>query len=123
MKILITGGVGFIGSHLAEALLARGEQVAVLDDLSTGSVANVAEYMRALDPPAQPSVDAANIVSILGEYDQATPFAGGLELIDRWQLPTENRFIWPQGHFSLPIALTRNDAPLRRFQQIVKKLA
>ncbi|MCP4392512.1 MAG: alpha/beta hydrolase family protein [Gammaproteobacteria bacterium] len=87
------------------------------------SVANVAEYLRALDPPAQPSIDAGNVVSILGEYDQAMPFAGGLELIDRWQLPAENRFIWPQGHFSLPIALTRSDVPLRRFQQIVKKLA
>lgn len=44
MKILITGGAGFIGSHLAEALLERGDQVAVLDDLSTGAVANVAGF-------------------------------------------------------------------------------
>jgi UDP-glucose 4-epimerase len=41
MKILITGGAGFIGSHLAERLLAGGHQVAVLDDLSTGSMANL----------------------------------------------------------------------------------
>jgi UDP-glucose 4-epimerase len=39
---LITGGAGFIGSHLAEALLARGHQVAVVDDLSTGSIENIA---------------------------------------------------------------------------------
>jgi len=38
---LITGGAGFIGSHLAEALLARGCQVTILDDLSTGSVENI----------------------------------------------------------------------------------
>lgn len=86
------------------------------------SIATVAEYLRALDPPEQPSIDAANIVSVLGKRDQATPYRGGLELIDRWRLPSANRFIWPQGHFSLPIALTRNDAPLRRFQQIVKSL-
>lgn len=40
-SILITGGAGFIGSHLADALIARGDQVAVIDDLSTGAVANI----------------------------------------------------------------------------------
>lgn len=42
MKALITGGAGFIGSHLAEALCSRGAQVVVLDDLSLGSVDNLA---------------------------------------------------------------------------------
>ena len=42
MKALITGGAGFIGSHLAEALLNRGDHVAVLDNLSTGSLDNLA---------------------------------------------------------------------------------
>ena len=41
-KALITGGAGFIGSHLAEVLLQRGWPVVVLDDLSTGSIKNVA---------------------------------------------------------------------------------
>lgn len=41
MKVLITGGAGFIGSHLAERLLARGDQVCLLDDLSTGSIENI----------------------------------------------------------------------------------
>ena len=42
MKVLITGGAGFIGSHLAERLLARGDEVHLLDDLSTGSIENIA---------------------------------------------------------------------------------
>ena len=41
LRFLITGGAGFIGSHLAEALLADGHRVHVLDDLSTGSMDNV----------------------------------------------------------------------------------
>lgn len=42
MHVLITGGAGFIGSHLAEAMLAAGERVTVLDDLSTGRKSNLA---------------------------------------------------------------------------------
>jgi UDP-glucose 4-epimerase len=41
MRVLITGGAGFIGSHLADAYIARGDEVFVLDDLSTGSIDNI----------------------------------------------------------------------------------
>jgi UDP-glucose 4-epimerase len=45
MNILITGGAGFIGSHLAGALLARGDDVCIIDDLSTGSMQNL-EHLK-----------------------------------------------------------------------------
>ncbi|KJS14531.1 MAG: UDP-glucose 4-epimerase [Peptococcaceae bacterium BRH_c4b] len=41
MKVMVTGGAGFIGSHLVDALVSRGDGVAVLDDLSTGKFENV----------------------------------------------------------------------------------
>jgi UDP-glucose 4-epimerase len=41
MRVLVTGGAGFIGSHLADALIARGDQVIALDNFSTGSTANI----------------------------------------------------------------------------------
>ncbi len=41
MKVLITGGAGFIGSYLSEASLERGQEVYVIDDLSTGRLENI----------------------------------------------------------------------------------
>jgi UDP-glucose 4-epimerase len=46
MRALVTGGAGFIGSHIAEALLDRGHEVWALDDLSTGRVSNFKTYAR-----------------------------------------------------------------------------
>lgn len=46
MRILVTGGAGFIGSHLSEALLSRGNEVWALDDLSTGRVENLRPFER-----------------------------------------------------------------------------
>jgi UDP-glucose 4-epimerase len=48
VRVLITGGAGFIGSHLAEQLLAQGHTVAVLDNLSTGSIDNITQ-LKGLD--------------------------------------------------------------------------
>lgn len=45
MHVLITGGAGFIGSHLTRILLARGDSIAVLDNLSTGSFANIEPFI------------------------------------------------------------------------------
>jgi len=46
MKILVTGGAGFIGSHLAEELLSRNDKVHVIDNLSAGSLSNIAHLMK-----------------------------------------------------------------------------
>ena len=45
MKTLITGGAGFIGSHLAERLLGDGDDVVVVDNLSTGSLKNIEIFL------------------------------------------------------------------------------
>jgi dTDP-glucose 4,6-dehydratase len=47
MHVLVTGGAGFLGSHLCDSLLSRGDTVSCLDDLSTGDLANIAHRLQA----------------------------------------------------------------------------
>lgn len=49
MKVLVTGGAGFIGSHIVDALIARGHEVAVLDDFSSGRRENLSSVVHSLD--------------------------------------------------------------------------
>ncbi len=65
MKVLITGGAGFIGSHLAEACLRRGDQVHVVDDLSTGSMANIAHLKK--EPGFAYTIESMTVVPMLAE--------------------------------------------------------
>jgi UDP-glucose 4-epimerase len=46
LRVLITGGAGFIGSHLSDALIERGDEVFCIDDLSTGSIENIAHLKQ-----------------------------------------------------------------------------
>ena len=65
MKVLITGGAGFIGSHLADACITRGDQVFVLDDLSTGRRDNVAQLAN--DPRFHLIVGSVEDTDLLGD--------------------------------------------------------
>ena len=65
MNAFITGGAGFIGSHLAEALLAAGHQVTVLDNLSTGAMENI-EHLKA-HPGFRYVIDSVTNEPVLAE--------------------------------------------------------
>jgi len=96
MDILITGGAGFIGSHLAEALIRRGDRVTVLDNLSTGKIENVAHLEG--DPHFQLVVGSILDESIVDQLAQRCHViyhlaaAVGVELVVKnpWESLTTN---------------------------------
>src|SRR3712207_7284075 len=65
MRVLITGGAGFIGSHLSDELLARGHSVHVLDDLSTGSIDNIRHLKER--PDFDYTIESAANVPVVAE--------------------------------------------------------
>ena len=65
MRVLITGGAGFVGSHLAEALLARGDEVFILDNLSTGSFDNIVHLKQ--HPRFHYTIDSVTNEPVLAE--------------------------------------------------------
>jgi UDP-glucose 4-epimerase len=85
MRYLITGGAGFIGSHLADALIARGDEVVALDDLSTGRESNVAhlEGTQAFRLVRGSVLDEDIVDALVGESDVVAHLAAavGVELI------------------------------------------
>ena len=85
MRTLITGGAGFIGSHLADLLVARGDQVILLDDLSTGSYDNITHLLGRPDVEfVLGSILNADLVdSLMARADRAFHLAAavGVQLI------------------------------------------
>ena len=65
MRVLITGGAGFIGSHLSDAYVARGDEVYCIDDLSTGSVENIVHLKK--NPRYHYTIDSVNNQPLMAE--------------------------------------------------------
>ena len=65
MRILVTGGAGFIGSHVVDAYIAAGHTVAILDDFSTGKRANVAEPVAVFEGSV---TDSSFLAQVLAEF-------------------------------------------------------
>ncbi len=82
----------------------------------------VEEYAPLLDALGPPIMAPENIVTVLGQYDNVTPFDSGKALIENWKVPSENAFIWPRGHFSVPLGMMRDHAPLRQFKSILERI-
>jgi pimeloyl-ACP methyl ester carboxylesterase len=79
----------------------------------------VARWLSLIEPGPAPAIAPERIVSVLGTADRVTPYADGRALARRWSLPDRNLFVYRQGHFSMPVWLLRQDAPLRRLLAVL----
>jgi hypothetical protein len=79
----------------------------------------LARYRPLLEPDGPPAMGAARVVMHLGELDVVTPFAGGRRLAETWGVPAQNLFLRRRGHFSAPIALAFDTAPLARLVAVL----
>jgi len=90
VKYLITGGAGFIGSHLVEKLISRGDQVAVLDNLSSGSVENLAGVKNKIKFDDGDILDKGLIDRLVAECDYVVHLAAALGVFNIVNKPLES---------------------------------
>jgi UDP-glucose 4-epimerase len=90
VKYLITGGAGFIGSHLVEALISRGDQVVVFDNLSTGSTSNLSRINEKIIFEQGNICDKASIDKLVAESDYVVHLAAALGVFNIVNKPLES---------------------------------
>src|ERR1041384_3887851 len=107
MRILITGGAGFIGSHLTDRLLRDGHRIVAMDNLVTGATKNIEQHR------ANPNFefifhDVSNHIHVTGELDWVLHFASPASPIDYLQLPIQTLKVGAMGtHNALGVAKTK----------------
>ena len=90
MKYLITGGAGFIGSHLSDALVARGDSVVVLDNFTTGSKENLSGVAGSASVVSGDILDSALVTKLVGESDFVVHLAAALGVFNIVNKPLES---------------------------------
>ncbi len=104
MRILITGGAGFIGSHMVDRLIAEGHQVVAMDNLVTGDLANISHHR------SNPNFefihhDISNHIHIAGPLDWVLNFASPASPIDYMEFPIQTLKVGALGtHNALGLA-------------------
>ena len=106
MRVLVTGGAGFIGSHLCDFLLGKGCEVVCMDNLLTGSLDNIAHIQDQRFVFVE--YDVTNFISIKGVVDYVLHFASPASPIDYLELPIQTLKVGSLGtHRALGLAKAR----------------
>jgi UDP-glucose 4-epimerase len=90
MRVFITGGAGFIGSHLCDALLTQGHQVSILDNMSTGSAANIAHIKDQIEIHQGDIRDVALVEKLMAPADLVLHMAAALGVNTILENPIES---------------------------------
>jgi dTDP-glucose 4,6-dehydratase len=108
MRAVVTGGAGFLGSHLCDRLLAEGWDVLALDNLVSGSDSNVLDLMK--HPKFRISrTDVSNYIDVAGPVDYVLHFASPASPVDYLKLPIATLKVGALGtHNALGLALGKN---------------
>ncbi|NHN54943.1 SDR family oxidoreductase [Calidifontibacter sp. DB0510] len=107
MRVVVTGGAGFLGSHLSETLLARGAEVVALDNFCTGSVDNVAALMST-GRFTLVDCDVSQGISVDGPVDAVLHFASPASPVDYLRMPIETLQVGSLGtQHALELALEK----------------
>ena len=112
MRVLITGGAGFIGSHLADALLAQGDEVTILDNLTTGSTSNIAHIAEQITIHNGDIRDEALVKSLVKDADLVLHMAAALGVKNIMENTVE----------SVSINFTGSDVVLKAATEFNKRL-
>jgi dTDP-glucose 4,6-dehydratase len=103
-RVVVTGGAGFLGSHLCDALLARGDQVVALDNLVTGDVANI-EHQFTRPGFSFVHHDVSTFIWVPGDVDAVLHFASPASPVDYLEMPIQTLKVGSLGtHNSLGLA-------------------
>lgn len=103
-RVVVTGGAGFLGSHLCDRLLERGDEVVCIDNLITGNLANIA-HLRDTDGFEFQDHDVSNYVDVEGEVDAVLHFASPASPIDYLEMPIQTLKVGSLGtHNTLGLA-------------------
>jgi dTDP-glucose 4,6-dehydratase len=107
MRILVTGGAGFLGSHLAERLLAEGHDVIAMDNLITGSTDNIA-HLAGNEHFSFIRHNVTNYIYIKDDLDAILHFASPASPVDYLELPIQTLKVGSLGtHNALGLALAK----------------
>jgi UDP-glucose 4-epimerase len=90
LKYLITGGAGFIGSHLCDSLITRGDEVVVLDNLSTGSEQNISKIQQKIEVIRGDVLDKKLVTNLISNCDYVVHLAAALGVLNIVNKPLQS---------------------------------